>query len=122
MIDKQKKYEVKQRRVSRQRFKLKNNGSSPRLVFNKSNKYLTAQIIDDTQGKTLAYATTLEKTFPKVEGSKKSIKAAKELGKIIAERSIKAGIKQVMLDRSGMIYHGRLSEFAQSAREKGLQF
>jgi|JI10StandDraft_1071094.scaffolds.fasta_scaffold1243922_2 large subunit ribosomal protein L18 len=122
MINKTKKNINKQRRAERVRFVLKKNGTRPRLVFNKSNKFLTAQIIDDTKGVTLAYASSLEKTFPNHENSKKSKKAAVILGKIIAERATKAGVKIVMLDRSGMIYHGAISAFADSARESGLEF
>lgn len=122
MINKTKKNINKKRRAERVRFTLKKNGNRPRLVFNKSNKFLTAQIIDDTKGVTLAYATTLEKSFPSHENSKKSKSAAITLGKIIAERASKAGVKIVMLDRSGMLYHGAISAFADSAREGGLEF
>ncbi|WP_078129490.1 50S ribosomal protein L18 [Leptospira alexanderi] len=121
MIDRLKKSVSKIKRAERSRFKLKKSGSRPRLVFNKSNKYLSCQIIDDIQGVTLAYATTSEKTF--TEGkSKKDKDAAKILGKLIAERGSQKGVKQVMLDRSGMIFHGRIAAFAEGAREAGLEF
>lgn len=122
MINKDNKIIIAERRAKRQRFKLKQNSSRPRLVFNKSNKYLMAQIIDDVQGRTLAFAISSEKSFPIQNASKKNITAAKELGKVIASRAKEKGIKQVMLDRSGMIYHGKIAAFAESAREGGLEF
>jgi large subunit ribosomal protein L18 len=122
MINKTKKNINQKRRASRSRFKLLKSGNRPRLVFTKSNRYLTAQVIDDVQGKTLAYATTMEKEFPAHENSKKSKSAATILGKIIAERAKKTGVEKVMLDRSGMIYHGAIAAFAESAREGGLEF
>ncbi|EKR72239.1 50S ribosomal protein L18 [Leptospira noguchii] len=122
MIDKLKKSISKTKRAERSRFKLKKLGNRPRLVFIKSNQYLSCQIIDDTQGVTLAYATTSEKTFTGEGKSKKDKGAAKILGKLIAERGSQKGVKQVMLDRSGMIFHGRIAAFAEGAREAGLEF
>lgn len=122
MINKTKKVENQIRRAKRSRYKLKKFGTRPRLVFSKSNRYLIAQVIDDNEGKTLVYATTQEKNFPSHENSKKSKSAAVVLGKLIAERAKNKGITKVMLDRSGMIYHGVLAAFADSAREQGLEF
>lgn len=122
MINKLKKNKVAIRRKERQRYKLLLTGTRPRLVFHKSNKYLSVQIIDDAKGLTLAAASSSEKNFPKVEGSLKNKKAAVELGKLIAERAKSKGVKQVMLDRSGMVYHGKIESFANSARENGLEF
>lgn len=122
MINKTRKNINQKRRVSRSRFKLKKVGNRPRLVFTKSNRFLTAQIIDDLQGMTLVYATTMAKDFPAHENSKKSKSAATQLGKVLAEKAKSTGIKQVMLDRSGMIYHGAIAAFAESAREEGLEF
>lgn len=122
MIDKTKKNINQQRRASRSRYKLLQNGTRPRLVFTKSNRYLSAQVIDDVQGKTLVFATTLEKDFPAHENSKKSKSAAAQLGKVLAERAKKNGVSQVMMDRSGMIYHGAIAAFAEAAREGGLEF
>ncbi|WCL51096.1 50S ribosomal protein L18 [Leptospira sp. GIMC2001] len=122
MINKTKKKINQQRRSDRARYKLKKNGDRPRLVINKSNKYLAVQIIDDVQGKTLVSATTLEKDFPSHENSKKSKSAAVALGKIVSERAKKAGVVKVMMDRSGMLYHGVIAAFADSAREGGLEF
>ncbi|MCG6144855.1 50S ribosomal protein L18 [Leptospira bourretii] len=122
MINKTAKNIKRLRRAERVRYKLRSTSERPRLVFNKTNRYLTAQIIDDAKGVTLVYATTLEKDFPKHENSKKSKSAATELGKVVAEKAKKAGVSQVVLDRSGMVYHGKIAAFADSAREGGLEF
>ncbi|TGL37181.1 50S ribosomal protein L18 [Leptospira perdikensis] len=122
MINKTAKNTKRLRRAERVRYKLRSTSERPRLVFNKTNRYLTAQIIDDAKGVTIVYATTLEKNFPKHENSKKSKSAATELGKVVAEKAKKAGVSQVVLDRSGMVYHGKIAAFADSAREGGLEF
>ncbi|PJZ69135.1 50S ribosomal protein L18 [Leptospira perolatii] len=122
MINKLKKVAARHRRAERSRFKLRQFGDRPRLVFTKSNRYLSCQIIDDSKGITVASATTLEKDFPGVSKSRKDVEAAKALGKAIGQRGTQKGIKQVMLDRSGMIYHGRIAAFAEAAREAGLEF
>jgi large subunit ribosomal protein L18 len=122
MINKTAKNLQRERRTERVRYKLKATSGRLRLVFNKSNRYLSAQVIDDTKGVTLVYATTLAKDFPKHENSKKSKAAATQLGRVIAEKAKKAGVSQVVLDRSGMVYHGRIAAFADSAREGGLEF
>lgn len=122
MINKTAKNTKRLRRAERVRYKLRSTSERPRLVFNKTNRYLTAQIIDDAKGVTLVYATTLEKDFPKHGNSKKSKSAATELGKVVADKAKKAGVSQVVLDRSGMVYHGRIAAFADSAREGGLEF
>ena len=122
MDSKNRKSIVNDRRKSRTRYKLKSTGSRIRLVFNRSNRYLSAQVIDDVAGITLAYATTIESDFPKKGMNAKNKDAATALGKVIAKRAIEKGVKQVMLDRSGLLYHGRIAAFADSAREGGLEF
>jgi len=122
MIEKFKVKEKNERRKRRVRYKLISNGSRPRLVFNKTNRYLIAQVIDDRKGVTLAYAHTSEKDFPIQSFSRKNKECAIELGKRIAQRAKTKGVTKVMLDRSGMIYHGRIAAFADSAREGGLEF
>ena len=91
----------------------------PRLVFNLSNKYIFAQVIDDATGKTLCSAATNEKSFA-LKGKNKE--AAKQLGEVIAQRASEKGVKQVVLDRRGRLYHGKIAAFADAAREKGLEF
>lgn len=90
----------------------------PRLVFVKSNRYLSAQVIDDVKGVTIAQASTMEKSGK--AGKTKS--DAEKLGALIAERAKAKGVEKVVLDRRGRLYHGKIVSFADSAREKGLVF
>ncbi|MCB1140613.1 MAG: 50S ribosomal protein L18 [Leptospiraceae bacterium] len=122
MINKNKTREKQLRRAERIRYKLKKNTDRPRLVLNKTNRYITVQIIDDSKGNTLAAASTSEKDFPIKSFSRKNKNSAQELGKIIAERAKSKGIARVKLDRSGSIFHGNIASFAESAREGGLEF
>ncbi len=94
----------------------------PRLSVHRSSKNIYAQIIDDAKGVTIASASTLEKDFKagKKTGADKA--AAEAIGKSIAERAIKAGIKDVVFDRGGYIYHGRIKSLADAARSGGLNF
>ncbi|MDG2187057.1 MAG: 50S ribosomal protein L18 [Hyphomicrobiales bacterium] len=98
----------------------KNNNQRPRLSVFRSSKNIYAQIIDDMNGKTLASASTLEKENRSQNGSDK--KAAEKIGKLIAERSLKAGVDKVVFDRSGYLYHGRVKALADTARTNGLEF
>jgi large subunit ribosomal protein L18 len=93
---------------------------SPRLNVYRSNKQIYAQIIDDESGKTLAYASSLEKDIAAANGTKKE-KAAL-VGKLIAEKAIAINIEQVVFDRNGYLYHGRVKSVADAAREGGLKF
>ena len=110
-----------QRRTNRVRRHLKKvaNGR-PRLSIYRSSENIYAQVIDDLKGHTLASASTLEKDFKGDKGS--NVAAATEIGKLIAERATKAGVKEVVFDRGGYIYHGRVKALAEAAREGGLQF
>jgi large subunit ribosomal protein L18 len=97
-------------------------GTRPRLSVHRSSKHIYAQVIDDAQGKTVAAASTLEKD---VKGSLKTgadKAAAAAVGKLVAERATKAGIKEVVFDRGGYLYHGRVKALADAAREGGLSF
>ena len=94
----------------------------PRLSVFRSSKQIYAQVIDDAQGKTLAAASSLEKDL---KGSLKTgadVAAAKEVGRLVAERASAAGVKQVIFDRSGYLFHGRVKALADAAREGGLEF
>lgn len=109
------------RRAERVRRRLKKNSTGqPRLSVYRSSKNISAQIIDDGKGITLASASTLEKDLKKSKGSDKS--AATAVGKLIGERAKKAGVKQVVFDRGGYLYHGRVKALADAAREAGLKF
>jgi large subunit ribosomal protein L18 len=112
-----------ERRQARVRGSLrKTSKGRPRLSVFRSSKHIYAQVIDDAQGRTLAAASTLDKDLKgKLKtGADKS--AAKEVGRLIAERATKAGVKEVVFDRGGYIYHGRVQALADAAREAGLSF
>lgn len=93
----------------------------PRLSVHRSLKFLYAQVIDDAKGVTLASASSRGLEGSK-KASRKSIADAKALGKLIAEKALKAGVTQVVFDRGGSIYHGRVKALAEAAREAGLKF
>ena len=107
------------RRHYRLRFKIKGTPERPRLCVFRSEKHIYAQVIDDVAGKTLAAAASNEKDF---EGVGSNQEAAKKVGKMVAERAIKAGVETVVFDRGGYVYHGRVQALAEGAREGGLKF
>ena len=111
------------RRASRVRRQIKAvaNGR-PRLSVHRSSKNIYAQIIDDTAGKTLAAASTLDVDLKKGLKTGADIAAAAAVGKLVAERAAKAGVTEVVFDRGSFIYHGRVKALADAAREGGLSF
>jgi large subunit ribosomal protein L18 len=96
-------------------------GRARRSVF-RSSKHIHAQLIDDLKGETLAAASSLEKPMREQNKTGANIEAAKQVGKMIAERAAAKGIKDVVFDRGGYIYHGRIKALAEAAREGGLNF
>ena len=92
----------------------------PRLNVFRSLQHVYAQVIDDIRGSTLVAASSLDKDFPLAGGG--NVAAAREVGKLIAQRSLEKGIRQVAFDRGGYRYHGRVKALADAAREAGLQF
>jgi large subunit ribosomal protein L18 len=108
------------RRRSRTRYKITQTGDRPRLSVFRSGKHIYVQIIDDLKGATLAAASTNEKEGKSAKSY--NVEAAVSVGKKIAERAKKAGVKQVVFDRGGYIYHGRIKALADAAREGGLEF
>jgi large subunit ribosomal protein L18 len=94
----------------------------PRLSVFRSSKQIYAQIIDDARGHTVAAASTLEKDLKGKLKTGADTDAAKEIGRLVAERAVQAGVKQVVFDRSGYLYHGRVKALADAAREGGLEF
>lgn len=116
------KKELRERRHLRIRKKVFGTPERPRLCVFKSLNHIYAQIIDDTNGKTLVAASTLDKEFRDNKGNKSNIEFAKKVGALIAERALKMGISKVVFDRAGYKYHGCIKALADSAREKGLQF
>jgi large subunit ribosomal protein L18 len=117
-----KKLNTMQRRAARVRKSLKKvAGDRPRLSVHRSLNNIYAQVIDDNKGVTLAAASTLEKDVRgDVNGG--NVDAAAIVGKMIAERAAKAGVKEVVFDRGAYIYHGRVKALAEAAREGGLEF
>ena len=95
-------------------------GDRPRLSVHRSGRHIYAQVIDDAQGKTVAAASTLDKGLKGKGGTTKDAAAA--VGKAVAERAAKAGVKQVIFDRGGFLFHGRVKALADAAREGGLEF
>ncbi|MBC7300377.1 MAG: 50S ribosomal protein L18 [Nocardia sp.] len=110
----------KTRRHFRLRKKVEGTTERPRLVVNRSSRHLHAQLVDDSVGKTIAAASSIEADVRALEGDK-SAKGAK-VGQLIAERAKAAGIESVVFDRGGHDYHGRIAALADAAREGGLKF
>ena len=108
------------RRQVRGRKRISGTAERPRLVVTKSAKHLSVQVIDDLQGATLAYASTMEADVRSAAGDK-TAKATK-IGELVAERAKAAGIDAVVFDRAGNKYHGRIAALADAAREGGLSF
>jgi len=111
------------RRKERSRSKLRKVSSGkPRLSVHRTSRYLYAQLIDDVKSVTIAAASTLEASIKGELKSTSNMDAAKLVGKLIAERASKAGIKEIVFDRSGYRFHGRIKAIADAARESGLSF
>ena len=109
------------RRKNRVRMSLRRTASGrPRLSIFRSSKHIYAQVIDDAKGETLASASSLEKTMRETSGA--NIDAASAVGKLVAERAVKNGVKEVVFDRGQYLYHGRVKALADAAREGGLSF
>ena len=119
MIKKEAKSIARVRRHERVRTKISGTAERPRLCVFRSNKNIAVQVIDDVAGNTLVAASTLDK---EIKTKASNIEAAKEVGELIAKRAIKAGIKNVVFDRGGYIYHGKVKALAEAAREAGLEF
>jgi len=112
-----------QRREKRVRASLKKvAGGRPRLTVFRSSQHIYAQVIDDKQGRTLASASSLDKTLREKLKTGADKSAAEEVGKLVAERAKAAGVETVVFDRGAYIYHGRIKALADAAREGGLQF
>jgi len=111
------------RRKQRVRIALRRSANGrPRLSVFRSSKHIYAQVIDDLKGETLASASSLEKTMRDGGKTGANIDAAKAVGKLLAERAVKNGVTEVVFDRGGYLYHGRVKALADAARESGLSF
>lgn len=120
MIKKQSRNDVRKARHARVRAKISGTASTPRLNVFRSNQNIFAQIIDDEKGITLVSASSVDKELKLENGS--NIDAAVQVGKLLAKRAKEAKIKEVVFDRGGYLYHGRVKALADSARENGLEF
>ena len=119
MVSKKDKNAQRLKRHARVRAKVSGTTERPRLAVYRSNANIYAQIIDDVAGNTLVAASSVEKGF---EGNGGNIEAAKKVGAMIAERALQKGIEEVVFDRGGYVYHGRVAALAEGAREGGLKF
>ena len=122
MITQTKRNEIRKRIHSRIREKLSGTAERPRLNVYRSLNHIYAQVIDDQKGETLASASSMEKEMRGAGNTGANIDAAKAVGKLLAERAVKKGIKEVVFDRGGYLYHGRVKALADAARESGLSF
>jgi large subunit ribosomal protein L18 len=112
-----------QRRRQRVRRTLrKNSADRPRLSVHRSSKHIYAQVIDDAAGRTVVAASSLDKELKAQLKSGADKAAAANVGKLLAERAVKAGVKEVVFDRGGYMFHGRIKALADAAREGGLSF
>ena len=119
MIHKVEKTEIRERIHKRIRRKVQGTAERPRLAVFRSVAHIYVQVIDDSKGQTLVSASSIEKS-KKTNGG--NVAAAKSIGKLIAQRAKDKGIKQVVFDRGGYLYHGRVKALADAAREAGLEF
>ena len=119
MVTKKDRAALRAKRHLRVRSKISGTPDCPRLDVFRSNKNIYAQIIDDTQGVTLVSASSLEKDFG---GNGSNKEAAKKVGELVAKRALEKGIENVVFDRGGLVYHGRVAAVAEGARECGLKF
>ena len=119
MVSKINKKAMRLKRHIRVRGKISGTAERPRLNVFRSNANIYAQVIDDVNGVTLVSANTLEKGF---EGATGNAEAAKKVGTVLAERAKAKGIEEVVFDRGGYVYHGRVAALAEGAREGGLKF
>ncbi len=119
MVSKPDSNKARLKRHARVRSKISGTAECPRLDVFRSNSNIYAQLIDDVNGVTLAAASTVEKDF---EGAKGNKEAARKVGQLIAKRALDKGIECCVFDRGGYIYHGRVLELAEGAREGGLKF
>ncbi|GEL78052.1 50S ribosomal protein L18 [Tenuibacillus multivorans] len=120
MITKADKNAVRKKRHHRVRRTLAGTAERPRLNIFRSNKHIYAQLIDDTNGSTVASASTVD---PEFKGdSTSNVEAAQQVGELVAKRAVEKGYQTVIFDRGGYLYHGRVKALAEAAREAGLEF
>lgn len=122
MIRKASRSEAREKRHYRLRNKISGTAQRPRLAVFRSDKHMYAQIIDDVAGHTLVSASTVEKEAKEKLDKTSNIAAAQFVGELIGRRAVEQGITEVVFDRGGYVYHGKVKALAEAAREAGLQF
>jgi large subunit ribosomal protein L18 len=122
MVSKESRQKVRVKKHMRIRNRFSGTAERPRLAVFRSNNHMYAQIIDDTVGNTLVSASTLEKEIKAELTKTNNVDAAAYLGTVIAKRAMEKGIKEVVFDRGGFIYQGKVAALAEAAREAGLEF
>ena len=122
MVSKESRAKVRAKKHRRLRNHLSGTATTPRLAVFRSNNHMYAQIIDDTIGKTLVSASTTQKEVKAELEKTNNVDAAAYLGTVIGKKAVEAGIKEVVFDRGGFIYQGKIKALADAAREAGLEF
>ena len=122
MVSKKSRAEIRAKKHRRMRHHLAGTAMRPRLAVFRSNNHMYAQIIDDTVGNTLVSASSLEKEIKAELNKTNDVEAAAYVGKVVAKRAIEKGITEVVFDRGGFLYHGKIEALAEAAREAGLVF
>ena len=122
MVSKESRTKVRENKHRRIRNRFAGTAERPRLAVFRSNNHMYAQIIDDTVGKTLVSASTLQKDVKAELEQTNTVAAAAYLGTVIGKKAVEAGIEEVVFDRGGFVYHGKVKALADAAREAGLKF
>ncbi|MBR6398510.1 MAG: 50S ribosomal protein L18 [Lachnospiraceae bacterium] len=122
MITKPSRAAIREKKHMRMRGHISGTAERPRLAVFRSNKHMYAQIIDDVKGVTLVSASTLQAEVKEGLEYTDTVEAAAKVGKVIGEKALNAGIKEVVFDRGGFVYHGKIKALADAAREAGLAF
>ena len=122
MVSKESRAKIREKKHYRMRNRFAGTTERPRLAVFRSNNHMYAKIIDDSVGHTLVSASTLQKEVKAELEKTNDVAAAAYLGKVIAERALEKGIKEVVFDRGGFIYQGKVKALAEAAREAGLEF
>ena len=122
MVSKESRQEIRVKKHMKIRNRFSGTAERPRLAVFRSNSHVYAQVIDDVAGKTIVSASTLEKDIKAELKNTDDIEAATKVGDVVAKRALEKGIKAVVFDRGGYIYHGKVKALADAAREAGLEF
>ena len=122
MVSKVNRKDVREKKHRRMRSRLSGTPEKPRLAVFRSNNHIYAQVIDDVAGNTIVSASTTQKDIKADLDKTNNVEAAAKLGEVIAKRALDNGIKEVVFDRGGYIYQGKIKALAEAAREAGLQF